>query len=609
MTNHDFNAPVSATELRAHLEQIFQSKPFRNAEKLRRLLNYLVEAHLAGDDAKLKGYTIGIEALDRPDDFDPQLDPIVRVQAKRLRDGLDAFYAHEGQQSSIRILIGKGSYRPQIQRVTVPSIRIEPSTDATSPAEPVPQMAAPISARKDRAKRTKGTRVALALGLALAVLSGVAGLVAMVARGPGADLLSKAGFDLAPNRTELAKPSSDRTMAERKLRFDSYAEKPILRIITHEQSVRERGDLTFVSSALVRFGLFQVQSTDEGSNPVPRAEGRPSDHYVLAISACPGCQNEVIGATLVFAPRNEIIYAAAFPVGRNERQLALTKLVRTIGALDGPLLNHMRKLSEGSMTVFGCIQDAIQFAKTFAPDSKDRIRHCVSEYVRSGETDPLMEQLSAFDAIIGYWLLEEPHTNLARAQKHSRRALELEPAMALGYFVRAFVYSGLGNADHQLAMAKRGYELNPLDSLMAFGYANALLGVGEFRAARLMLEAARSESTLTPVWILVQLALANLLDDDKAGFRAVIPEIQGAVTPLGRMLVLIAAAREGNPTALVAAYTDMKSVFPMLTRISLARRYLETYFHNPNISALVISELETAVTRAETVLSTVKPTP
>lgn len=601
MTNHDFNAPVSAHELRAHLEQIFQSKPFRNAEKLRRLLSYLIEAHLAGDDAKLKGYTIGIEALDRPDDFDPQLDPIVRVQAKRLRDGLDAFYAHEGQQSAIRILIGKGSYRPQIQRIPVPSMPIEPPTGASDLAEPVLHPTA-VPAQDVRPKRSKANRFALALGLALAALSGVAGLVAMVTGGPGADLLSKAGLDPAPNRTELPQAGAERTSAVRKLRFDSYAEKPIIRIITHEQAVRDRGDLTFLSSALVRFGLFQVQSSDEGSTAAPRAEGRPSDHYVLAISACPGCQNEVIGATLVFAPRNEIIYAAAFPVGRDSQQAVLSKLVRTIGALDGPVLNHVRKRSEGSMTVFGCVHDAIHFAKTFTPDSKDRIRHCVSEYMRSGESDPLMEQLSAFDAIISYWLLEEPHTNLARAQKHSRRALELEPGMALGYFVRAFVYSGLGNADHQLAMAKRGYELNPLDSLMAFGYANALLGVGEFRAARMLLEAARSDSTLTPVWILVQLALANLLNDDRAGFRAVIPEIQGAVTPLGRMLVLIAAAQEGNPTALVAAYTDMKSAFPMLTRISLARRYLETYFHNAKISALVVSELETAIARAETVM-------
>jgi adenylate cyclase len=601
MTNHDFNAPVSAKELRAHLEQVFQSKPFRNAEKLRRLLSYLIEAHLAGDDAKLKGYTIGIEALDRPDDFDPQLDPIVRVQAKRLRDGLDAFYANEGQQSSIRILIGKGSYRPQVQRIATPSLRIEPPTAAISGAV---LQTAPVLAFGGRPKRTKATRFALALGLALAAMSGVAGLVAMVTHGPGADLLSKAGTDPAPIRTDLPKSGSEQPPAERKLRFDSYAEKPVLRIITHEQAVRDRGDLTFLSSALVRFGLFQVQRTDQGVNTALRAEGRPSDHYVLAISSCPGCQNEVIGATLVFAPRNEIIYAAALSVGRDDPQVALSKLVRTIGALDGPILNHMRKLNEGPMTVFGCIQDAIEFAKTFAPDSKDRIRHCVSEYVRSGETDPLMEQLSAFDAVISYWLLEEPHTNLARAQKHSRRALELEPAMALGYFVRAFVYSGLGNSDHQLEMAKRGYELNPLDSLMAFGYANALLAVGEFRAARMMLEAARSENTITPVWILVQLALANLLNDDNVGFRAVIPEIQGAVTPLSRMLVLIAAAQEGNPTALVAAYTDMKSAFPMLSRISLARRYLETYFHNPKITALVVSELETAIARAETVLST-----
>jgi TolB-like protein len=60
----------------------------------------------------VKEYTVGVEAFGRPADYDPKIDPIVRVQARRLRAKLDEYYATEGATDTVRITLPKGGYVP-----------------------------------------------------------------------------------------------------------------------------------------------------------------------------------------------------------------------------------------------------------------------------------------------------------------------------------------------------------------------------------------------------------------------------------------------------------------------------------------------------------------
>ncbi|SEK47629.1 TolB amino-terminal domain-containing protein [Roseovarius nanhaiticus] len=96
----------------AQLARIMASRQFCNAPRLSRFLSYVVTESIAGRLEGLKGYTIGVEVFDRPDDFDPQTDTIVRVQARALRQKLDQYYALEGRDDPLRIMMAKGSYAP-----------------------------------------------------------------------------------------------------------------------------------------------------------------------------------------------------------------------------------------------------------------------------------------------------------------------------------------------------------------------------------------------------------------------------------------------------------------------------------------------------------------
>ena len=79
----------------AELSRIVASPEFRNAERLTRLLRYVVEHTLDGSTHRLKEVVLGGEVFDRRD-FDPRVDPIVRVEASRLRKRLDDFYRRSG---------------------------------------------------------------------------------------------------------------------------------------------------------------------------------------------------------------------------------------------------------------------------------------------------------------------------------------------------------------------------------------------------------------------------------------------------------------------------------------------------------------------------------
>src|SRR5580658_10697160 len=103
---------VPAPEIRAELELILRSRAFIQSHRIRRFLQFVVEESLLGQPHRLKEYLIGLEVFDRREAFDPRVDSIVRVEARRLRYKLEEYYRTEGREDGIRIVLRKGSYVP-----------------------------------------------------------------------------------------------------------------------------------------------------------------------------------------------------------------------------------------------------------------------------------------------------------------------------------------------------------------------------------------------------------------------------------------------------------------------------------------------------------------
>jgi adenylate cyclase len=108
------NNPTKSV-IRKQVARIVNCNVFRGSEKQRKFLMYIVAESLAGREDKLKGYTIAIDVYGRKDGFDPQSDPIVRVEAGRLRRALAYYYLTDGKDDPILIEIPKGAYKPTFQ--------------------------------------------------------------------------------------------------------------------------------------------------------------------------------------------------------------------------------------------------------------------------------------------------------------------------------------------------------------------------------------------------------------------------------------------------------------------------------------------------------------
>ncbi|MFI5116765.1 MAG: tetratricopeptide repeat protein [Terriglobales bacterium] len=106
----------------AELEQLLVSPSLRDAELLKRFLRYIVEKTLAGEGDQLKEYRLGLEVLERDASFDPRLDPVVRMTARRLRAKLREHYESSGRDALVRIEVPKGGYAARFVAVSTPEV-------------------------------------------------------------------------------------------------------------------------------------------------------------------------------------------------------------------------------------------------------------------------------------------------------------------------------------------------------------------------------------------------------------------------------------------------------------------------------------------------------
>src|SRR3954463_6920346 len=110
-STHELVKDADASVAR-QLDRILVSKSFRQADRLKRFLRFVVEETVAGRGDRLKEFVVGVEVFGKHDSFDPRNDPIVRVQARRLRSQLERYYHEEGQEDQLVIELPKGGYTP-----------------------------------------------------------------------------------------------------------------------------------------------------------------------------------------------------------------------------------------------------------------------------------------------------------------------------------------------------------------------------------------------------------------------------------------------------------------------------------------------------------------
>lgn len=102
-------------DVRAQLDRILASAEFSVPERVRQFLIYVVNQTLAGQADRIKAYSVAVEVFGRDANFDIQNDPVVRIEAGRLRRALERYYLLGGSSEPVVIEIPKGGYVPRFQ--------------------------------------------------------------------------------------------------------------------------------------------------------------------------------------------------------------------------------------------------------------------------------------------------------------------------------------------------------------------------------------------------------------------------------------------------------------------------------------------------------------
>lgn len=448
--------------IRAGLARVLASDAFRAAPQLSAFLGFIVERAIMGRAAELKGYTIAVEAFGRSTDFDPQTDPIVRVEAGRLRRALAQYYAGDGAADPVRITMPVGGYVPAFERIESASGTVaEPplvfadweGSPSLHPA-PLPQPLPNPDAERRIAKRWP-LIAAAALCLALLSLAAWYGGVLSPDRANQGAALPQAGPAVpGPYATAALTVPLEATIVV--ISLPDPPQDPQLAAMARRFS-------SFLVDALSRFDDLVTVKVPGPGQALPAGAD-----YIFEVSG-----QLVEGAMESFAQLRSvrdgrIVWSAASPRGLRPDDVDLPDIARRLAArLAEPFgIIHADIRQYPDSGPMPCIYKALDFRRLMAQPDHLAARNCLMELVRRDPTFyPAWAQLSflsLFEYNLGFNALPEPP--LERALAEALTAVRLAPSSARAQQVMMTALFARGAVDEALRAGRLAMVRNPNDS-------------------------------------------------------------------------------------------------------------------------------------------------
>jgi TolB-like protein len=404
---------MNAASVREALERILASPGFDASARNRRFLEYLVEETLAGRAGRLKGLTIAIDVFGRDAaTFDRESDPVVRIEAAKLRRRLKSYYLTAGQDDPIRIDIPKGGYAPTFTCHT---------DEVPAPAPP-----ASIAPWRRMQRRLPGRRW---LALGVFALAGAA-LLAMVAlRFERPTVQAEAGLPTLQQRgpAVIVLPFENLSGSEADDVFANGLTEELISNLMHF------GELRLYSA----YGSFQEQPTADTGELSERLDVG----YVVRGSVRRGPKRVRLIAHLIDARTGQHVWSETYDreltpenVFAVQEQLAADvagQLAQPYGLINEVTANSFRQQRPVTLFAYDCVLRAFDYRRTQGPEKHAVVRACLEEAVRR---DPGYADAWAFLAYAyldeyrfgGYGPRPYDPAALARATSTARHAVELD---------------------------------------------------------------------------------------------------------------------------------------------------------------------------------------
>jgi TolB-like protein len=567
-------------QVRDALARIAASEEFRASPQLIAFLRFVAEAVLAGGSDRIKAYTIGVEAFGRGAGFDPQIDPIVRVEATRLRRTMERYYAGTGASDPVIIELSRGSY--------VPSFTFR-GGDAPAVA-PGPRPPGDILRRKW-----------LLLPAAAVILVAIGFFAPKVrlewSTNPSATSATPAGGDrvtLAALRPGNGLPA----LLVQPFEIVGTADpRSISAPVLHDR----------ISDAFSRFDLVNViWDPMLGGADGDRAPSPPRqlvDYRLIGtVQYAPDAAS--VRFRLIDATNDAVVWSRLFDerVGDNDQQTVADAIVRELTATlvepFGVIYAYgLRQAARGiGDPRYRCLLDAIETFRSFDSRQTLQARSC-------------LERLTAVDPVfaLGWTYLASLHLReyfydletepgdlppLERALRAARRGVELNPAGARAHemlFAALFARRDVAAA---FAAGDKAIALNRHDMRILGAYGARKVAVGEIDLGMDLLRRAGGDGTLVPAFEQFFQFVGSYMRDDHARATFHAGQLTGDTFPLGLIARAIIAWKANDRDATRNALDRLVALNPAWRRNLHAE--LEKFFYADTIVARLAGDLEAA---------------
>lgn len=452
-----------AGDVKAELDRILGSRYFEQAARSSEFLRFVVEQTLAGHGERLKGYTIAVEVFGRPADFDAQSDPLVRVEAGRLRRRLIEYYAHEGAGNTLRIELSRGSYAPEFRYV---------HADASQVAR--------LPRSRTRWRRVRAGLFAATLLAALGVI-GVQSLRETPESGAARDAAE------ADSASALGMPSGPRVLV---LPFENLSGDPSLDYFTG-------GVTEEIMLRLSQFDLFVIAPQTSwyyrDSGVAPESAGAEVDAgYVLTGTVRNMPDRVRISTRLLAAQTGEQLRTAAYDETLSvERLLSIQEriaqqVVATIAVPYGPIFEHelartAHKPAE-HLDTYDCLLKYYYYRRTIDPTLHGEALECfelaVMREPKFADAWAGLGLLYLDEHGFGYSPQREATDPLVRAGEATRTAMDIDGQSYLANLAMARLRFFSGDLEGFERSAERVLMLDPnnADALALLGTLYAVSG-------------------------------------------------------------------------------------------------------------------------------------
>lgn len=518
-------------DVRAALDRILASDALRHSPQLIAFLRFIVETTLRGESGRIKGYTVGIEALSREEDFDPQIDPIVRVEAARLRRALIHYYNGPGATDDVVIDLPRGHY--------IPTFRRRPDSQE--------------SAFRKIFGIARGSLTAIPHSWCAAIAAIVLVLI-------GTTALTVFGRWNYQNWPNLASPTDQQLMSA----FRAGNGLPVVSVQPFEavgmpavstialDRLRRR-----LIDALARFDeinvAFAAATAHAGATDNELvAEGPSASKYHIAAEYH---GRGDLTFRLTDMGENTVVWVRTF----DQTQFSLNsnadegKIVHEVAATVARTFGVIHARERGKVNQdprYACVLKMFDYLQGLDTGKYIQARACFERLTR---LDPNFADGFAWLSLLyireyQYERVDYPGDSRAldRALRAAHKAVALKPQSARAHEAMLGAYFARGDFAAAFAEGDTALALNPFDPATSTVYGMRLVVVGQYDRGVALLKEALTSSAWKPTWLNFYLFLAAYLKDDLAAATDYANQDVSEAYPLNFLARALTAAGNGN---------------------------------------------------------------